>query len=130
MVPDSTVSELKVRVRLIPIAAGYDIYLETDAGTTLLVLAGTLDDAAEPALRAYLDNVVASRPSRLVIQAENLETLSPRTVRAIAFSRSKVDLEQDIFFVAPSQAVQEACQAAGVWEEFTALDKYDRGMFN
>jgi anti-anti-sigma regulatory factor len=129
MLGDSTVSELKVRVRLIPIAAGYDIFLETDAETTLLVLAGTLDDAAEPALRAYLDNVVASRPSRLVIQAENLESLSPRNVRAIAFSRSKLDLEEDIFVVAANQAVQAACQAAGVWEEFTALDKYDRGMF-
>jgi anti-anti-sigma regulatory factor len=130
MLPDTTVDELKVRVRLVPVAAGYDIYVTTDAGTTVLTLSGALDDAAEPALRAHLDRVIASRPSRLVIHAANLERLSPRNVRAIAFSRSKLGLEEDVYFVAANQDVQEACQAVGVWEEFTALDTFDHAQFS
>lgn len=125
---DTANSELKVRVRLVPVTTAYDIRVETDAGTTILVLAGALDDTAEPALKVHLDRVVASRPERLVIRAENLDRLSGRNVRALALSRSKLGLE-DIYIVAPSEAVQAECRAAGMWEDFTAVDRYDPALF-
>ena len=128
MLPNPTVDDVRVRVRLIPTGVNYDILVETDADTTVLVLTGTFDDVAEPALKVQLDRVVASRPKRLVIHAEGLQHISQRAIRAIAFSRSKMDLESDVLIVAANDAVQSACQAVGVWEEFTAVETYEPGM--
>lgn len=130
MSPNSTVDDIRVRVRLIPVGVDYDIFIESDADATVLVLSGTFDDVAEPALKAQLDRVIASRPKRLVIHAGGVEHISQRVVRAIAFSRSKMDLESDVMIVAASDAVQSSCQAAGLWEELTALDTYERGAFS
>lgn len=122
----STDKELRVKVRLVPASVGFDLTVEDNDGTTILTLDGVLDDAAEQALRVQLDRVIASRPTRLVIVAGNLESISPRGVRAIAFSRSKMDLEQDVFVVAANANVKSSFQTAGLWEEITPLEDYDR----
>jgi anti-anti-sigma factor len=126
MLPTTTQEELRVRVRLIPAGVGFDIFVESDADMTVLTLGGNIDDAAEPALKAHLDRVIAARPNRLVIRAENLESISPRSVRALSFSRAKMDLDDDVFIVGVNDAVRSACDAAGIWEEMTALDTFDR----
>lgn len=125
-----TNKETRVRVRLIPAGVNYDLYVETSPGATILTLCGTLADAAEQALRARIDTVIASRPKRLVLRCEELDSISPRAVRAIAFSRSRMDLDEDIFVAGANPAVRAAFSAAGLWEEITPLDRYDPGQFD
>ncbi len=105
------------------------MFVETSPGSTILTLSGTVDDAAEQALRAQIDKVIASRPTRLVLRVETLDSISARAVRAIAFSRSKLDLDEDVFVVGANASVQAAFEAAGLWEELTPIDRYDSEQF-
>jgi anti-anti-sigma regulatory factor len=116
----------EVRVRLVPAGVEFDIYVETGDEATVLSLVGVVDDIAEPALRVHLDQVVAARPKRLVIRAEDLRCISARAARAIAFSRAKLDLDDDVYIVAASPDVRAVLEEVGLWEELTPLDTFDR----
>jgi anti-anti-sigma factor len=128
LLPNATIDELRVHVRLIPVGINFDLFVESDADMTILTINGVIDDVAEPALKVHLDKVIATRPKRLVIRVEELQSICARAVRAIAFSRSKMDLEEDIFVVGANPDVQQAIQETGYWEQIVPLNEFDRAV--
>ncbi|MGH9173191.1 MAG: AGE family epimerase/isomerase, partial [Vicinamibacterales bacterium] len=128
--PATSDGAVSVRVRLVPGDHAYDIFIETNAEATVLTLAGELSEADEPALRAQMDKIIASRPSRLVIRVEDLESIALRPARAIAFLCQKLSLDESVYVAGANDDVQRVFAEVGFWEEITPLDDYERGMFS
>ena len=128
LMEDAGEDSIKVRVRLVPVTGAFDIDVDVDEGMTILTLSGVIDDGAEPSMRVKMDQVVAARPSILVVRVEDLTSLSKGPARSLAFARAKMDLDDKIFIVGANAAIEAAIRATGLWEECTALDTFDMAL--
>jgi anti-anti-sigma factor len=123
----ATGGEMKVRVQIIPDEAHehFNASLEQVNGTVKLVLNGELDPRAVPVFRAEIERLVQLQPKTVVLMAENLSYLSPAGLRAIAFARQKLDIDDDLYVVGAQEQVRKAFEDSEVAEEITHLDAYD-----
>jgi mannose/cellobiose epimerase-like protein (N-acyl-D-glucosamine 2-epimerase family)/anti-anti-sigma regulatory factor len=116
---------LNVRVRVAPIELRFDSFLDTVDGTAQLTLTGDLTEAFAATFQACLDQLIATKPNRIVIRAENLNTMSASAGRALSFTLEKLDLDEDITIVGANDNIKVVLQNVQVWEDLNAVNQYE-----
>ena len=108
-----------VRVRLAPKqkATTFGVQLDVNEGVATLSLGGKLDEQAVDALREEITRLSVVQPHRLVLNAYDVEEISPEAVRALAVGRQKLGLDAEIDLEGASDAVRIALGLAEMAEE-------------
>ena len=101
----------------------FDLELELRRGIAELVLVGDFDDTARLPFRVQLDRVVAAQPKRLVLRAEDLQSLSDECARVLAFLTRRLDVDVDTYLVGANDHVKSVLREVGV--DFKVLNRYD-----
>ncbi|MFN8522588.1 MAG: AGE family epimerase/isomerase [Chloroflexota bacterium] len=114
--------DLRVRVRLMPtsMAKAFSSELEMDGSSATLSLMGELTAESLPALRAELARVTRAQPSRLVIDASDLDAIDAAAVRALVVAKQKLDIDADVALVGASLPVAQVFKDEEVFEELVA----------
>jgi mannose/cellobiose epimerase-like protein (N-acyl-D-glucosamine 2-epimerase family)/anti-anti-sigma regulatory factor len=109
--------DLNIRVRLQPTGMLFDSQLDINDEVAILTLYGELNEAAAPAFKAQLDQIIAARPRRIVLRMTDLRLLANGSARALSFVVEKLALDKDITVEGANTDVRCALQRVGVWEE-------------
>ena len=112
-------------MRLAPAGTRADTSLDIANGVAQLALYGSLNDEAESAFKKQLDKIVAARPRRVILYAENLQAISKISARALGFACQKLDLDEEIYLVGANAEVKETLRSVDLLEEFTLVDSSD-----
>ncbi|MDQ3896458.1 MAG: STAS domain-containing protein, partial [Actinomycetota bacterium] len=105
--------EVRIKVRVVSATDKFDSQFSLQDGKARVVMRGRLDPDEVIKLRRDLDRVISSRPRRIVINVEELETLSRQGLNELLFFRSKVQIGEDVYVVGCNEAVAQMFVAAG-----------------
>jgi anti-anti-sigma regulatory factor len=115
----------EVKVRVVPAGLTFDLQLDIQGGLAELVLNGKFGDIAILAFKTELDKVVVAKPTRLVLRMEDTQTFSKECARVLAFARTKMAIDIDIFVVGANEQVTATLQSLEFLDEVTVMDTYD-----
>ncbi|HTJ75134.1 MAG TPA: AGE family epimerase/isomerase [Acidimicrobiales bacterium] len=105
--------ECRVKVRIVSATDKFDSQFSMADGTARVVLRGRLDPDEVIKVRRDLERVIAANPSRVVINAQELESISRQGMNELLFFRAKVQIGEEVYVVGCNQAVAETFIAAG-----------------
>jgi anti-anti-sigma factor len=88
-------------------------YRQGDAGC--LVLAGELDASAAPEVRILVEQVLATKPGKLVLFVEELRFMASAGLRILIFAKQKQP-EVQIYLIKPQPPIVETLKKTGFLE--------------
>ncbi|HSE48737.1 MAG TPA: STAS domain-containing protein [Terriglobales bacterium] len=88
-------------------------YSKGDAGC--LVLVGELDASAAPQVRIVVEEVLASKPGKLVLFVEELRFMASAGLRILIFAKQKQP-EVQIYLIKPQATIVETLKKTGFYE--------------
>jgi anti-anti-sigma factor len=110
--------EITVRVRVVSALETFESELQVSDGEATITLSGRLDETVAAVLEADLVRALESNPSRVILQAEQLDSISSAGARALLFLRQKLPFEgAEVLIVGAKPEVQEACRAVDTEEQ-------------
>lgn len=122
----STQDELKVRVRVLPTQMFFDAtLLDITEGTATISLNGLLDANALQLFQQELKKATAGPIKRLVLLLHELKCISSSGLRALIFTKQKLDPDIKIYVVGASEQVKHFLKMSAFCEGVTLLDRYD-----
>jgi anti-anti-sigma factor len=122
----STQDELKVRVRVLPTQIFFDAtLLDIIEGTAKISLSGLLDASAVQFFQEELKKATAQSIKRLVLLLHELKCISSAGLRALIFTKQKLDPDMEIYVVGASEQVKHFLKMSAFCEGITVLDQYD-----
>jgi anti-anti-sigma regulatory factor len=124
-IPPTEKQELRVRVRIAPAGLPYDMKLSMQGNSAELLLEGNLDEGAVLAFKQELDRVVAAKPKRLVLLAEDLTSLSKECGRVLVFFQNKIGIDTDIYVVAANDEVRSVLSDLELLDDVTLVGSTD-----
>jgi anti-anti-sigma factor len=90
-----------------------------------ITLAGELDAATAPALKAEVEKAVEQKVKRLVLFAKDLEYMASAGLRVLLFSKQKLGASVDIYVVAAQEFILETLEKTGFDQTVILVDEYD-----
>lgn len=116
----STGGKLKVRVQLVPAEVTFTAdTLDVTGGVATIALAGTLGTHDLSTLKTTIDAAIAKGAKSLVLQAEDLESISEEGVRTLAFIKQKQGGEFEITLTGANDDVRETIDESGFGDEIS-----------
>jgi anti-anti-sigma factor len=116
--------EVQVKVRLVSALETFESQVESADGTATITLIGRLDETVASTLERDLRKALESNPRRIVLRAEQLESMSSAGARALLFLRQKLPFDDtEVVIVGARPEVQEAARLVDTDEQsFTFVD--------
>jgi anti-anti-sigma factor len=99
--------------------------LEIVNGIARITLAGELDAAAAPQLRAQVDAAARDRVKRLVLLIQDLTYMASAGLRALAFAKQKMGPEVDLYVIGAHVSILETLTMTGFHNSVILLETYD-----
>lgn len=119
----ATGGRLKVRVRLVPAAVLFSAdLLEVQGGAAKISLCGELTGDSIQVLRKQVDAALQRGAKSMVLDVEELSSVSNEGLRVLAFTKQKLGADFRITFAGATPAVKAAISDSGIMEEFTIAD--------
>jgi hypothetical protein len=114
--------ELKVRVRLVPAGVSFSAdLLEVSQGSAKLALAGSLERGALKYFEEQMESVLASEVQKLILMAEELDSISGEALRYLAFAKQKQGAKFDITIAGAKKNIKEVIERSELSEEFALV---------
>ncbi len=114
--------EVTVKVRVASALETFESELTVENGVASITLTGRLDETVAATLERDLVSALESNPQRVILRAENLESISSAGARALLFLRQKLPFEgADVLIVGAKPEVQDACRAVDAEEQSFVL---------
>ncbi len=114
--------ELKVRVRLVPAGVSFSAdVLEVSQGAAKLALAGSLERGALKYFEEQMESVLASEVQKLILMAEELDSISSEALRYLAFAKQKQGANFDITIAGAKKQIKEVIERSELSEEFALV---------
>jgi anti-anti-sigma factor len=126
-VPDGK-QRVKIRVRVVPTIDPFDVRTVFEGDVAHMTLAGKLDASTFGIFQAEVESVLARKPSRLVLNLQDLESLANVGIRVLLFARQRMEISDraDIYAVAPNASVREALTRADPYQEdINVVESYE-----
>jgi anti-anti-sigma factor len=109
--------EVTVKVRVVSALETFESELELSDGVASITLVGKLDETVAATLEQDLVRALEGNPKRVILRAEQLESISSAGARALLFLRQKLPFEgAEVLIVGAKPEVQEACRAVDAEE--------------
>ncbi len=103
--------EVSVRVRVVSALEIFESDVEILDGTASITLTGRLEGTAAGTLERDLERALEANPRRVILRAEQLESISSAGARALLFLRQKLPFEDvELLIVGAKPEVKEACR--------------------
>jgi mannose/cellobiose epimerase-like protein (N-acyl-D-glucosamine 2-epimerase family)/anti-anti-sigma regulatory factor len=115
-------SRSTVRVRIAPHSMAFDVSSTLRFGVAEICLIGSLDHAAEAAVRLQLTRAAAAHPRRVVLRMEEAKSLSDDVARLIAFLLGKFDPDCSAFIVGATDEVGAKLSAVNLSDAVQMLN--------
>jgi anti-anti-sigma factor len=116
--PPPAGKDLAVKVRVVSALETFESEVQVSDGTASVTLTGKLDETVTATLERDLERALASGPQRVVLRAEQLDSISSAGARALLFLRQKLPFEGvDLVIVGAKPEVQEACRMVDAEEQ-------------
>ena len=107
-----------MKVRVVSALETFESEVQISDGTASIMLTGKLDETVTATLERDLERALAGNPQRVVLRAEQLESMSSAGARALLFLRQKLPFEGvDVYIVGAKPDVQEACKLVDAEEQ-------------
>jgi anti-anti-sigma factor len=126
-VPDGK-KRVKMRVRVTPMVDPFEVRTEFVGEVAEMTLSGKLDMSTFGVFQNEVEAVLAKKPSRLVLNLQELDSIANVGIRVLLFARQRMDISDraDIYAVAPKAAVKEALLRADPdQEDINVVESYD-----
>jgi len=101
----------------------------TQGGDGCLVLAGELDAAAAPQVRAAVEALLAPKPAKLVLFLEQLTFMASAGLRILIFAKQKQP-EVQIHLIKPQPPIVETLKKTGFYESVYVEDEWSGAAAN
>ena len=100
----------KIRVRVVPTIDPFEVHTKFDGDVAEMTLTGKLDMSTFAVFQTEVESVLAKKPSRLVLNLQDLDSIANVGIRVLLFARQRMEISDraDIYAVAPKAAVREA----------------------
>ncbi|KST65724.1 AGE family epimerase/isomerase [Mastigocoleus testarum] len=122
----STQHEMKVRVRVLPTQVYFNAtLLDVIEGTAKISLSGLLDANALELLQEELRKATVQPIKRLILLLDELKCISSAGLRALIFTKQKLDPNMEIYVVGASEQIKHFLKMSAFCEGITLLDKYN-----
>jgi anti-anti-sigma factor len=119
---------VKIRVQIKPTIDPFEVSTKFDGDVAEMTLTGKLDTSTFAIFQAEVESVLAKKPSRLVLNLGDLESIANVGIRVLLFARQRMDISDraDIYAVAPNAAVRETLLRADPdQEDINVVESYD-----
>jgi anti-anti-sigma factor len=104
----------------------FDISLGNNGSTTVVHLQGELRDREVTSLRRVVDQAVANRPRRLVVDVHAVDALVPAAVRCLAFAQQHLPATSHIVIEGASADLCDRFRLAGLDRSMTIIAQDER----
>jgi anti-anti-sigma factor len=110
--------EVTVKVRVASALETFESDVDISDGTASITLTGRLDETVTATLERDLERALEGGPQRVILRAEQLESMSSAGARALLFLRQKLPFEgAEVVMVGAKPEVQEACRIVDAGEQ-------------
>jgi anti-anti-sigma factor len=112
----------------VPTIDPFDVRTVFEGDVAHMTLAGKLDASTFGIFQAEVESVLARKPSRLVLNLQDLESLANVGIRVLLFARQRMEISDraDIYAVAPNASVREALTRADPYQEdINVVESYE-----
>jgi mannose/cellobiose epimerase-like protein (N-acyl-D-glucosamine 2-epimerase family)/anti-anti-sigma regulatory factor len=106
--------EVRVKVRLVPSEMLFESRVQIEDGTATVTVRGRLEDSVVRVLERDLEQALRQNLTRVVVRAEQLESISSSGTRALLFLRQKLPFDPGagVYVVGAPEPVRDACRRA------------------
>jgi anti-anti-sigma factor len=102
--------ECKVKVRVVSALETFESEVQISDGTASIIVSGKLDETVATTLERDLRRALESGSSRVVLNAEKLDSMSSAGARALLFLRQKLPFEDaELVIVGAKPEIKEQC---------------------
>ena len=103
----------KIRVRVVPTIDPFEVRTEFDGDVAEMTLTGKLDMSTFAVFQTEVESVLAKKPSRLVLNLQDLDSIANVGIRVLLFARQRMEISDraDIYAVAPEARGQGGAAA-------------------
>jgi anti-anti-sigma factor len=110
--------EVTVKVRVVSALETFESDVDISDGTASITLTGRLDETVTATLERDFQRALEGGPQRVILRAEQLESMSSAGARALLFLRQKLPFEgAEVVMVGAKPEVQEACRMVDAGEQ-------------
>ena len=111
-VPDDKARH-KIRVRVVPTIDPFEVHTKFDGDVAEMTLTGKLDMSTFAVFQGEVESVLAKKPSRLVLNLQDLDSIANVGIRVLLFARQRMEISDraDIYAVAPQARGQGGAAA-------------------
>ena len=103
--------QVEVKVRVVSAVQTFESEVQVTDGTASISVSGKLDETVAKTLERDLLRALENNPQRVVLNAQNLESMSSAGARALLFLRQKLPFEDaELVIVGAKPEIQEACR--------------------
>lgn len=125
----SDVEEMKFQVRVAPTEVFFDAHLyEQTPDTAKIALRGVLDSSTIWNFQEVFEQATAQPIKHLVIDMQELKSISSAGVRAIAFNKQQLGRNLNIYLVQPQPEVQKFVEMSSFCEDVQIVERYDQAQ--
>jgi len=110
--------QVEVKVRVVSAVQTFESELQVTDGTASISVSGKLDETVARTLERDLRRALENNPQRVVLDAQNLDSMSSAGARALLFLRQKLPFEDaELVIVGAKPEIQEACRLVDAGEK-------------
>jgi len=125
----SDLDEMKFKVRVVPTAVFFDANLfEITEETAKIALKGVLDSSTIWNFQEVFKQATIQPIRNLVLEMNDLQSISSGGVRAIAFNKQKLQRDINIYLVKPIPEVKKFIEMSSFCEDIKIVDYYDSNI--
>lgn len=122
----SDLDEMKFKVRVVPTKVSFDANLfEITEDTAKIALKGVLDSSTIWNFQEVFERAMAQPIKNLVLEMNDLQSISSAGIRAIAFNKQKLGQDIKLYLVQPTSGVKKFVEMSSFCEDVQIVDKYD-----
>jgi anti-anti-sigma factor len=122
----SDLDEMKFKVRVVPTEVFFDANLfEITEDTAKIALKGVLDSSTIWNFQEVFERATAQPIRNLVLEMNDLQSISSAGIRAIAFNKQKLGREIKLYLVQPTPGVKKFVEMSSFCEDVQIVDRYD-----
>ena len=113
---------------MVPTIDPFEVHTEFEGDVAEMTLTGKLDMSTFVVFQTEVESVLAKKPSRLVLNLQDLDSIANVGIRVLLFARQRMDISDraDIYAVAPKPVVKEALMRADPdQEDINVVESYD-----
>jgi anti-anti-sigma factor len=99
--------------------------LQQEGEITKIILQGRLDAAKAPQLMDELKKLIGKTINQIVFIANDLEYISSAGIRVILFTKQKIGVNTEVYFIAPQPQVLEVLKMSGLDNFLFIQEKFE-----